>query len=227
MKKKNEIVLKKNNDILVTVEPPDENMDLGRQINYFQEIVKQSASIGCTAAVINGVLLVKAQQSHPNSFEEWLEANTAVSRSTSYNYMAAAKKTLGTGIVDELAMHGTLEIAEKVQQAMVKLQLESKPLTELYCDVGIVKRTASRMGGKREGAGRKRKDDLAAEAERQAAELGAEAVKKLAGDIYNVAVIQGGLGNCADTVLAEVVSTLKAIVREGEEIIKSRKANAK
>ena len=138
MSKKTEIVLKKTDSVLVTVEPPNPEMDLGKQINYFQEIVKQSASIGCTAAVINGVLLVKAQIQHPKTFQDWIVANTAVSLKTSYNYINAAKRTMGTQIVEELAQRGTMEIAEKVQQAMVKLRLESKPLTELYCDVGIV-----------------------------------------------------------------------------------------
>ena len=141
MSKKTEIVLKKTDSVLVTVEPPNAEMDLGKQIDYFQEIVKQSASIGCTAAVINGVLIVKAQIQHPKSFIDWLAANTSVSQRTSYNYINAAKRTMGTQLVEELAQRGTMEIAEKVQQAMVKLRLESKPLTELYCDVGIVKRT--------------------------------------------------------------------------------------
>ena len=227
MSKKNTIVLKKNDSIIVSVEPPSEQMDLGSQINYFQEIVKQSASIGCTAAVINGVLLVKAQIEHPKTFTDWLAANTAVSQRTCYNYINAAKRTLGTQIVEELAQRGTMEIAEKVQAAMVKLRLESKPLTELYCDVGIVKRTPSNMGGKREGAGRKRKDaaaDLAAQAEQQAAELGAQSIVQRVGDLYTAAVIQGGLGNCNNVDLKNIRDMLKQILGEAEEILKSRKA---
>lgn len=227
MSKKNAIVLKKNDNIIVSVEPPNEQMDLGKQINYFQEIVKQSASIGCTAAVINGVLLVKAQIEHPKTFTDWLAANTSVSHSCSYNYINAAKRTLGTQIVEELAQRGTMEIAEKVQAAMVKLRLESKPLTELYCDVGIVKRTPSNMGGKREGAGRKRKDaaaDLAAQAEQQAAELGAQSIVQRVGDLYTAAVIQGGLGNCNNVDLKNIRNMLKQILGEAEEILKSRKA---
>jgi hypothetical protein len=38
-------------------------------------------------------------------------------------------------------------------------ETDSKSLTELYCDLGIIKKTPSKMGGKREGAGRKRKDE--------------------------------------------------------------------
>ena len=224
MSKKNAIVLKKNDNIIVSVEPPNEQMDLGKQINYFQEIVKQSASIGCTAAVINGVLLVKAQIEHPKTFIDWLDANTAVSQSCCYNYINAAKRTMGTQIVEELAQRGTMEIAEKVQQAMVKLRLESKPLTELYCDVGIIKKTPSNMGGKREGAGRKRKEDLEASLKQQEEELGAESIRQRVADLYTAAVIQGGLGNCTDAQLNDVVKTLKMIFREGEEILKSRKA---
>ena len=224
MSKKNAIVLKKNDNIIVSVEPPNEQMDLGKQINYFQEIVKQSASIGCTAAVINGVLLVKAQIEHPKTFIDWLAANTAVSQSCCYNYINAAKRTMGTQIVEELAKRGTMEIAEKVQAAMVKLRLESKPLTELYCDVGIVKRTPSNMGGKREGAGRKRKEDLEASLKQQEEELGAESIRQRVADLYTAAVIQGGLGNCKNEDLAKIRDMFKMLLKEAEEILKSRKA---
>ena len=224
MIKKNAIVLKKNDSVLITVEPPNEQMDLGKQINYFQEIVKQSASIGCTAAVINGVLLTKAQIEHPKTFVEWLEANTAVSQRTCYNYINAAKRTMGTQIVEELAQRGTMEIVEKVQVAMVKLRLESKPLTELYCDVGIVKKTPSKMGGKREGAGRKRKEDLEASLKQQEEELGAESIRQRVADLYTAAVIQGGLGNCKNEDLAKIRDMFKMLLKEAEEILKSRKA---
>ena len=223
MSKKTEIVLKKTGSVLVTVEPPNAEMDLGKQIDYFQEIVKQSASIGCTAAVINGVLLVKAQFQHPKSFTDWLAANTSISHSCSYNYINAAKRTMGTQLVVELAQRGTMEIAEKVQQAMVKLRLESKPLTELYCDVGIVKRTPSNMGGRREGAGRKRKDDLAAELQTQEEELGASAVVNAAEAFYTQTVIQGGFGNCTDEQIKSILPAMRQIVKTAEEILKSRK----
>lgn len=223
MSKKTEIVLKKTGSVLVTVEPPNAEMDLGKQIDYFQEIVKQSASIGCTAAVINGVLLVKAQFQHPKSFTDWLAANTSISHSCSYNYINAAKRTMGTQLVAELAQRGTMEIAEKVQQAMVKLRLESKPLTELYCDVGIVKRTPSNMGGRREGAGRKRKDDLAAELQKQEEELGASAVVNAAEAFYTQTVIQGGFGNCTDEQIKSILPAMRQIVKTAEEILKSRK----
>ena len=226
MSKKHEIVLKKNDNVIVTVEPPNAEMDLGKQINYFQEIVKQSASIGCTAAVINGVLLTKAQIEHPKTFTDWLEANTSVSQSCSYNYINAAKRTMGTLVVEALSQRGTMEIVEKVQAAMVKLRLESKPLTELYCDVGIVKKTPSKMGGKREGAGRPRKDSqeaLAAAAEQQAAELGAQSIVQRVGDLYTAAVIQGGIGNCNNVDLKNIRDMLKQILGEAEEILKSRK----
>ena len=224
MSKKNAIVLKKNDNIIVSVEPPNEQMDLGKQINYFQEIVKQSASIGCTAAVINGVLLVKAQIEHPKTFQDWLAANTAVSQSCSYNYINAAKRTMGTQIVEELAKRGTMEIAEKVQKAMVKLRLESKPLTELYCDVGIIKRTPSNMGGKREGAGRKRKEDLEASLKQQEEELSGTQIQISSAELFAAAVTGGGLGNCTDDELKSVLDVLKQIVKCGEEILKSRKA---
>ena len=230
MSKKTEIVLKKTDSVLVTVEPPNAEMDLGKQIDYFQEIVKQSASIGCTAAVINGVLLVKAQIQHPKTFQDWIVANTAVSLRTSYNYINAAKRTMGTQIVEELAQRGTMEIAEKVQQAMVKLRLESKPLTELYCDVGIVKRTPSNMGGRREGAGRKRKDsaeELAKQAEDIANALTAEATRDSVAKLYNLGIVQGGFGEMNDTDLKDAIDALESVLQKVKEILKSRASNTR
>ena len=230
MSKKTEIVLKKTGSVLVTVEPPNAEMDLGKQIDYFQEIVKQSASIGCTAAVINGVLLVKAQIQHPKTFQDWLAANTSISQSCSYNYINAAKRTMGTQIVEELAQRGTMEIAEKVQQAMVKLRLESKPLTELYCDVGIVKRTPSNMGGRREGAGRKRKDsaeELAKQAEDIANALTAEATRDSVAKLYNLGIVQGGFGEMNDTDLKGAIDTLESVLQKAKEILKSRASNTR
>lgn len=227
MSKKTEIVLKKTDRVLVTVDPPNAEMDLGKQIDYFQEIVKQSASIGCTAAVINGVLLVKAQIQHPKTFQDWIVANTAVSLRTSYNYINAAKRTMGTQLVEELAQRGTMEIAEKVQQAMVKLRLESKPLTELYCDVGIVKRTPSNMGGRREGAGRKRKDsaeELAKQAEDIANALTAEATRDSVAKLYNLGIVQSGFGEMNDTDLKDAIDALESVLKKAKEIIKSRKS---
>ena len=224
--KKTEIVLKKGRDFIVTVEPPDANMELGKQINYFQEVVKQSASIGCTAAIINGVLLTKAQVEHPQTFVDWLAANTAVSQRTSYNYINAAKRTLGSGIVEELAKKGTVEIAESVTQAMMKLKLESKPLTELYCDVGIIKRTPSKMGGRREGAGRPRKDaqeELARQAEEIAAKAGVELVKQLLGDLYVECVSKDGFGAFPTGEIKAAAKMLEMIVKRANEIVKSRK----
>ena len=230
MSKKTEIVLKKTGSVLVTVEPPNAEMDLGKQIDYFQEIVKQSASIGCTAAVINGVLLVKAQIQHPKAFQDWLAANTSISQSCSYNYINAAKRTMGTQIVEELAQRGTMEIAEKVQQAMVKLRLESKPLTELYCDVGIVKRTPSNMGGRREGAGRKRKDsaeELAKQAEDIANALTAEATRDSVAKLYNLGIVQGGFGEMNDTDLKDAIDALESVLQKAKEILKSRASNTR
>lgn len=224
MSKKNAVVKKTDEKYLVTVVPPSEEMDLGKKINYFQDVIKQSFAISGMAAVINGVLLSKAKIEHPQTFQTWLEANTCVSQSTCYNYITVATKTLGNPLVEELAKKGTNEIQSGVQVAMAKLKIESKPLAELYCEVGIMKKTPSRMGGKREGAGRKRKEDLEASLKQQEEELGAESIRQRVADLYTAAVIQGGLGNCKSKDLENICGMLKNILRESDEILKSRKA---
>ena len=223
MSKKNAIVKKTDEKYLVTVVPPSEEMDLGKKINYFQDVIKQSFAISGMAAVINGVLLSKAKIEHPQTFLSWLEANTSVSERTCYNYISVATKTLGNPLVEELAKKGTNEIQSGVQVAMAKLKIESKPLSELYCEVGIMKKTPSRMGGKREGAGRKRKEDLAAQAEAIAGEGCRFQINALVKDLFIAAVTNDEFGAFKDAELKAHVETLEKIVARGKEILKSRK----
>ena len=223
MSKKNAIVKKNEKQFLVTVVPPSEEMDLGKKINYFQDVIKQSFAISGMAAVINGVLLSKAKIEHPQTFVTWLEANTCVSQSTCYNYITVATKTLGNPLVEELAKKGTNEIQSGVQVAMAKLKIESKPLSELYCEVGIMKKTPSKMGGKREGAGRKRKEDLAAQAEQLANQMSGDEIYQKTSDLFKASVIEGGFGTLSTDRLRGIVETMKQIVKCGEEILKSRK----
>ena len=226
MSKKNAIVKKTDEKYLVTVVPPSEEMDLGKKINYFQDVIKQSFAISGMAAVINGVLLSKAKIEHPQTFLSWLEANTSVSERTCYNYIAVATKTLGNPLVEELAKKGTNEIQSGVQVAMAKLKIESKPLSELYCEVGIMKKTPSKMGGKREGAGRKRKDsqeELAKQAEAISASCCAQAFQDTLGTLYRLAITEDAFGTLVDVQIKTQLDILEKIVARGKEILKSRK----
>lgn len=220
MSKKNAIVKKTDEKYLVTVVPPSEEMDLGKKINYFQDVIKQSFAISGMAAVINGVLLSKAKIEHPQTFVTWLEANTCVSQSTCYNYITVATKTLGNPLVEELAKKGTNEIQSGVQVAMAKLKIESKPLSELYCEVGIMKKTPSRMGGRREGAGRPRKDEMR-EAVQGAITDPARCFEEVDGhltSLYEICVTKNGFGVMSRENLKKCINTLKLLLTKANEV---------
>ena len=147
-----------------------------------------------------------------------------LSKSTVYRYLKLLGKTLGKNVnIDELA-HDTSKNQIDAVSTFTKYTKFSS-LNEIYSSEGIVSKTT--MGGSRPGSGRKRKDSqeaLAAAAEQQAAELGAESIVQRVGDLYTAAVIQGGIGNCKSEDLKNIRDMLKQILGEAEEILKSRKS---
>ena len=105
--------------------------------------------------------------------------------------------------------------------------MESKGLTELYVDLGIVKKSKSNLGGKREGAGRPRKqsaEELAKQAEEVAKHAAGVETLDLAAKLYNAAVLQGGLGELEDDQLKSVCETAEQIASKAGDIIKSRRS---
>ena len=147
---------------LVSAEPPAAGMEAAARINHWHEVAKQSSEMAIAAALNAGLELFKAKIDHPGTFEKWLEANCNFSRVTAYRYLTLVQQAISADELPKIA-NGS----DKMRQAAIEeyaAETDSKSLTELYCDLGIIKKTPSKMGGKREGAGRKRKDVAASEA---------------------------------------------------------------
>ena len=110
------------------------------------------------AAALNaGLELFKAKIDHPGTFEKWIEANCDFGRRTAYRYLSLVQQAISADELPKIA-NGS----DKMREAAIEeyaAETDSKSLTELYCDLGIIKKTPAKMGGKREGAGRKRKDE--------------------------------------------------------------------
>ncbi len=149
----------------VSAEPPAAGMEAAARINHWHEVAKQSSEMAIAAALNAGLELFKAKIDHPGTFEKWLEANCNFGRRTAYNYLKLIQQAISADELPKIA-NGS----DKMRQdaiAEYAAETDSKSLTELYCDLGIIKKTPSKMGGKREGAGRKRKEephDIQAEA---------------------------------------------------------------
>ena len=146
---------------LVHAEPPAAGMEAAARINHWHEVAKQSSEMAIAAALHAGLELFKAKIDHPGNFERWIEANCDFGRRTAYNYLNLIQQAISADALPKIA-NGS----EKTRQAAIEeyaAETDSKSLTELYCDLGIIKKTPSKMGGKRKGAGRKLKDEAADE----------------------------------------------------------------
>lgn len=141
---------------LVSAEPPAAGMEAAARINHWHEVAKQSSEMAIAAALNAGIELFKAKLEHPVNFVQWIESNCDFGKSTAYRYLALVQQAISADELPKIA-NGS----DKMRKAAIEeyaAETDSKSLTELYCDLGIIKKTPSKMGGKREGAGRKRRD---------------------------------------------------------------------
>ena len=154
---KNAIVKAKGNKkYLVSAEPPAAGMEAAARINHWHEVAKQSSEMAIAAALNAGLELFKAKIDHLGTFEKWLEANCNFSRRTAYKYLSLVQQAISADELPKIANGSDKMRAAAIEEFAA--ETDSKSLTELYCDLGIIKKTPTNMGGKREGAGRKRKD---------------------------------------------------------------------
>ena len=154
--KKTVVKAKSKKQYLVSAEPPAAGMEAAARINHWHEVAKQSSEMAIAAALNAGLELFKAKIDHPGTFEKWIEANCDFSRITAYRYLNLVQQAISADELPRIA-NGS----DKMREAAIEeyaAETDSKSLTELYCDLGIIKKTPSKMGGKREGAGRKRRD---------------------------------------------------------------------
>ena len=142
---------------LVSAEPPAAGMEAAARINHWHEVAKQSSEMAIAAALNAGLELFKAKIDHPGNFVQWIDSNCDFGKATAYRYLTLVQQAISADELPKIA-NGS----DRMRQAAIEEfagQTDSKSLTELYCDLGIIKKTPSKMGGKREGAGRKRKDE--------------------------------------------------------------------
>lgn len=210
---------------MIDVVLPGKQMDAAGRINYFHTLSKQAGEVAVKAALYAGMELFKAKIDHSGTFDAWVEQNCSFGRRTAYNYLALLTETIGKGA----DLVGLAEDSDDGRTAAIDEyagDMESKGLTELYVDLGIVKKSKSNLGGRREGAGRPRKqsaEELAKQADAVSNALTAEATRDCVAQLYVLGVTQGGFGEMNDTDLKGVVDTLESVLKKAKEIIKSRK----
>ena len=211
---------------MIDIIPPGQQMDAAARINYFHTLSKQAGEVAVKAALYAGMELFKAKIDHPGAFDAWVDQNCAFGRRTAYKYLALLTETVGKG-ADLVGLAEGTDDARTDAIAEYAGNMESKGLTELYVDLGIVKKSKSNLGGKREGAGRPRKqsaEELAKQAEEVAKHAAGAETLDLAAKLYNAAVLQGGLGELEDDQLKSVCETAEQIASKAGDIIKSRRS---
>ena len=150
-------VATRNTQILVEAIPPSPQLDAAGRINYYHELSKQASVFSVKAALAVGLELVRVQLANPGKlFDEWIDANCSFSRRTAFHYMATLKQTIGASMELGRLVNGSDDDRRSAIDAFAA-STDSKSLTELYADLGIVHKTKSNLGGRREGAGRPRK----------------------------------------------------------------------
>ena len=150
-------VATRNTQTLVEIIPPSPQMDAAARINYYHELSKQAGVFAIKAALAAGLELVKVQLANPGKlFDEWIDANCSFSRRTAFHYMATLKQTIGASMELGRLVNGSDDDRRSAIDEFAA-STDSKSLTELYADLGIVHKTKSNLGGRREGAGRPRK----------------------------------------------------------------------
>lgn len=150
-------VATRNTQTLVEAIPPSPKLDAAGRINYYHELSKQAGVFAIKAALAAGLELVKVKLANPGKlFDEWIDANCSFGRRTAFRYMATLKQTIGASMELGRLVNGSDDDRRSAIDAFAA-STDSKSLTELYADLGIVHKTKSNLGGRREGAGRPRK----------------------------------------------------------------------
>lgn len=223
-------VASRNTDLLVEVVPPSPRMDAAARINYYHRISREAGTVAIKAAIAAGVELVKVQLQNPGRlFDAWVDANCEFARRTAFKYMSVMKQTIGNNL--GLLLEGSDETRRDAIEAFAA-STDSKSLTELYVDLGIVKKTPSNLGGRREGAGRKPKlsdEELRRQAEALAADpqMAYNELKGLADGVGAFVGVRDGLGLLTTEHLWWFHGELAWWTKRCEALMAARKGKAK
>ena len=218
----------KKTEMLINIVAPGAEMDAAARINHFHKISMQAGEVAIKAALEVGMHLFQEKIRRGGTFQAWVDQNCDFSQRTAYRYLSLLQQSIGAKndlatLADQSAKKREATIDEFAST------VESKTLSELMCDYGIITKSKSNLGGKREGAGRKRKDSAAelAEQAEQIANSGALAktvLYQITSDLYTKGVVEGGFGSLETADLKGVVQTIKDILGKANEILKSRKS---
>lgn len=220
---KNAIV--KKNTMLINIVAPGAEMDAAARINHFHKISMQAGEVAIKAALEVGMSLFQEKVRRQGTFVNWVEQNCDFSKATAYRYLNLLQQSIGS----QNDLMRLSDMSAKKREATIDefaSTVESKTLSELMCDYGIITKSKSNLGGKREGAGRKRKEELssaagAAEAAENAG-FAAQNALELVGKVYEAGVIRQGFEAMDKPILKNAIESLKMTLAEAGKILKAK-----
>ena len=214
---------------LVAMPEPGEALDRAGRANFFHRLSREAGVVSIRAALAAGVELLQAKEELSGGFQKWVESKCSFSVKTAYNYINLVQRTL-----PEQSLPGLLAGSDSEREAAVEAAAagtDSRTLTELYDDLGIVRKTPSNLGGARPGAGRKPKhalsnEEIAAQAAALQADpkLAAKELEDLMAPLVAWANGRAGFGALPDADLSRAAARLADLSRMASEALRERKA---
>lgn len=214
---------------LVAMPEPTGELDRAGRANFFHRLSREAGVVSIRAALAAGMELLQAKEELSGGFQEWVKRKCSFGVTTAYKYLALVQRTL-----PEQALPGLLAGSDSEREAAVEAAAagtDSRTLTELYDDLGIVRKTPSNLGGARPGAGRKPKrpltdEEIAAQAAALQADpkLAAKELEDLMVPLVAWANGRAGFGALPDADLSRAAARLADLSRMASEALRERKA---
>lgn len=146
---------------LVAMPEPGEALDRAGRVNFFHRLSREAGVVSIRAALAAGLELLAAKEELSGGFQKWVQAKCSFGTATAYRYMSLVQRSLPEAALPKLLAGSDADREAAIERTAA--ETDSRTLTELYDDLGIVRKTPSNLGGARPGAGRKPKHPLSDE----------------------------------------------------------------
>lgn len=214
---------------LVAMPEPGEALDRAGRVNFFHRLSREAGVVSIRAALAAGLELLAAKEELSGGFQKWVQAKCSFGTATAYRYMSLVQRSLPEAALPKLLAGSDADREAAIERTAA--ETDSRTLTELYDDLGIVRKTPSNLGGARPGAGRKPKhplsdEEIAAQAAALQAdpELAAREFFDLMDKVSAWVNGKSGFAALADKNLNAAVAKCHWLDMEASRALKDRKA---
>ena len=128
---------------LVAMPEPDRKLDRAGRANFFHTLSREAGIVSIRAALAAGVELLQAKEELAGGFVEWVKHKCSFGVSTAYNYIALVQRSLPEAALPKLLAGSDAQREREIEE--VASSTDSRTLTDLYDDLGIVRKTYSMM----------------------------------------------------------------------------------